>query len=61
MLWLTICLSFPGSTQVASIKAPSRLLAALARNGSTRASPTTVVAPGPILDMAELAHTQDIC
>ena len=47
-------LSLPRSTKVASIKVPSRSLAApVARDGSPGASTLAVVTPGMVLDMAE--------
>ena len=47
---------------MASVKVPSGLLAApVARDGSPGACNMAVVTPGPVLDMAELAHAQESC
>ena len=55
-------LSLSMSTHVASVKVPSGLLATpVARDGSSGASTVAVVAPGPVLDMAELARAQEGC
>ena len=56
-------LSLPRSTKVAGVKVPSGSLAALvARDGSPGVSSTVAaVTPGPVLDMAELAHAQKGC
>ena len=55
-------LSLPRSTHVASVKVPSGSLAApVAQDGSPGACTVAVVTPGPVLDMAELAHAQESC
>ena len=55
-------LFLPRSTYVASVKVPSGSLATpVARDRSPGASTVSVVAPGPVLDMAELARAQEGC
>ena len=55
-------LSLPRSTHVASVKVLSGSLATrVARDGSLGACTVAVVTPGPVLDMAELARTQESC
>ena len=55
-------LSLPRSTHVASVKVPSRSLAApVARDGSPGAYTVDAVTPGSVLDMARLARAQEGC